>query len=367
MDQALQKWLLTINAEYAAVSGQIFPNERRKTGIKMRSLTSGSHNMSRMSAVVSATALMLTLGACGQAETPANEVVSLKVGSTTSLAGVGVRNGISSGDFTKEGLTVEAAAVKSGNDAVPQLISGDLQIAQVDTTTAMQAIQKGVPIKIVAVAGVQSTDGGTGVPSTGSVLVKPDSDIKTAADLAGRNLGIHAINSQIWMNIRAVIDGAGGNSADTKFIEVPGPQAIDMLLKGEVEATTASEPLASASVAAGTVRLIHSTDIPGKKGEPSSVYVATNEFIGKNPDSVKKFTTAIYAAQGAVNKDKELGKKVAVELLGYKESQLKNAFILDYGTTAITPEAIEAIAETAVKYGILPEAPQASDVLADLK
>jgi NitT/TauT family transport system substrate-binding protein len=333
----------------------------------MRSITNGSRKTRRVSAVVSATALMLTLGACGQTEAPANEVVSLKIGSTTSLAGVGVRNGISSGQFTKEGLTVEAAPVKSGNDAVPQLISGDLQIAQVDTTTAMQAIQKGVPIKIVAVAGVQSTDGGVGVPSTGSVLVKPGSDIKTPADLAGRDLGIHAINSQIWMNIRAVIDADGGNSADTKFIEVPGPQAIDMLLKGEVEATTASEPLASASVAAGTVRLIHSTDIPGKKGEPSSVYVATNEFIGKNPESLKKFTTAVYAAQDEVNKDKELGKKIAVELLGYKEAQLRNAFILDYGTTAISSAQIDAVSATAVKYGILSEAPKASDVLADFK
>ena len=337
----------------------------------MRSLISGPRSGRRAGAALAAITLTFTLGACGDSsaasgQAAAEQALTLKVGSTTSLAGVGVRNAIGGGHFTDEGLTVEAASIKSGNDAVPQLISGDLQVAQVDTTTAMQAIEKGVPIRIVAAAGVQSTDGGDGEPSTGSVLVKPDSDIRTAADLAGRDLGIHAINSQVWMNIRATVDAAGGDSSAVKFIEVPGPQAIDMLLKGEVEATTASEPLASATVAKGVARLVHSTDIPGRQGEPSSVYVATAEFIAKNPETVKKFTTAVYEGQAEVNEDKELGKRIAVEQLDYTAEQLENAFILDYGTDAITAEEIQGVAQTAVNYGILKAVPQVADVLAQL-
>ncbi|MGA7205799.1 MAG: ABC transporter substrate-binding protein [Specibacter sp.] len=333
----------------------------------MRTLIRGTRQRRSASAAVAVLALGLSLTACGGASTAASEVSTLKIGSTTSLAGVGIRNTISSGIFKADGLAVTASAIKSGNDAIPQLVSGGLQLAQIDTTTAMQAIAKGLPIKIVASAGVQSTNGGDGVPSTGSVLVLPGSDIKTPADLAGKALGVPAINNQIWMNIRIAIDDAGGDSSKVKFVEVPGAQAIDLLVKGDIQATTASEPLASSSVAAGKVRLIHSTDIPNGKDQPSSVYVATNDFIAKNPGTVKKFIADVYKGQGEVNKDKELGKKVAVDQLGYKAAQLTHAFILDYGTRAIQPAEIDAVAKNAVKYGILSSVPDPASLLATIK
>lgn len=332
----------------------------------MRVLTKATRR--RGYAAAAAVALALSVSACSEsAASETAQVDSLNVGSTTSLAGVGVRNAITSGAFKDEGLTVQATAIKSGNDAVPQLLSGDLQVAQVDTTTAMQAIEKGIPIKILAAAGVQSTDGADGDPSTGSVLVKPESSIRTAADLEGKNVGVPAINNQIWMNIQVVVDAAGGDSSQVQFIEIPGPQAVDLLLKGDVDATTASEPLASATVAAGQARLIHSTDVPGGKGEPSSVYIATTEFIAQNPDSLKKFVSAVYQGQDEVNKDKELGKKIAVEQLGYKTEQLTQAFILDYGTSAIDPDQLGTVAEMAVKYGILTSVPDPADLLADIQ
>ncbi|MCX6499400.1 MAG: ABC transporter substrate-binding protein [Arthrobacter sp.] len=334
----------------------------------MRSLIRGTRQRRRTYAAVAAVALTLSVSACAESTASASEQAkSLNVGSTTSLAGVGVRNAIASGKFTDEGLTVKATAIKSGNDAVPQLISGDLQIAQIDTTTAMQAIEKGIPIKIVAAAGVQSTDGADGDPSTGSVLVRPDSNIKTAADLQGKTLGVPAINNQIWMNIRVVVDAAGGDSSKVKFIEVPGAQAVDVLVKGDVDATTASEPLASATVAAGKARLIHSTDIAGRKGEPSSVYVATSDFIAQNPDSLKKFVSAVYKGQDEVNKNKELGKKIAVDQLSYKTEQLAKAFILDYGTKSIDPAQLNSVAKTAVKYGILTSVPDTATLLANIQ
>lgn len=333
----------------------------------MRTLNQGTRQRRRAYAAVAILSLGLSLAACGGETSTASEVTTLKVGATTSLAGVGIRHTISAGIFTDNGLTVTAAPIKSGNDAIPQLVSNELQVAQIDTTTAMQAIAKGLPIKIIAAAGVQSTDGGDLEPSTGSVLVLPDSDIKTSADLVGRNLGVPAINNQIWMNIRINVDAAGGDSSKVKFIEVPGAQAIDLLVKGDIDATTASEPLASASVAAGKVRLVHSTDIANGKGQPSSVYVATSEFIAKNPGTLKTFIADVYKGQGQVNDDKELGKKVAVDQLNYKAEQLTNAFILDYGTEAIKPADLDAVAKNAVKYGILTEAPDTANLLATIK
>ena len=139
------------------------------------------------------------------------------------------------------------------------------------------------------------------------------------------------------MNIRAIVDADGGDSAQIEFVEVPPAQTIDLLKQGNVDAATPNEPLASGSIASGAVKLVHNTDVPGNKGVPSSVYVAAKDFIAQNPDAIKTFVTCVQEAGTEVNGNPELAAKVAQEQLGYKPEQLTNAFYPAFGTDAVTP------------------------------
>ena len=98
---------------------------------------------------------------------------------TPTLSGLGLRVALSEGNFTADGLNVTPVANKSANDAVPQLLSGELQVAQMDTITFMQARSQGLPVKVIAVNGEQSTNGEDGAMSAAGVVAKADSPIST--------------------------------------------------------------------------------------------------------------------------------------------------------------------------------------------
>lgn len=335
-------------------------------------ITNSSSRIRRTTAAAATVALALMLGACGSesaapAPAAADQVKDLKVGGPPTLSGLGLRVAISQGNFTGDGLNVTPVVNKSANDAVPQLLSGELRVAVMDTITFMQARSQGLPVRIIAVNGEQSTNGEDGAMSAAGVVAKADSPISSPTNLVGKKVGVPAIKTQTWMNIRAFVDAAGGDSSKIEFVEVPSAQTIDLVVQGTVDASTPAEPLMSSSIAAGKVKLIHNTDAPGNKGVPSSVYVATEEFIAKNPDTVKDFADSVYAAAKEVNGNRELAAKVAQSELKYTPEQLKNAFYQTFGVAATTPAQIDKISDLAVKYGILTDKPKAEDLLADSK
>lgn len=318
----------------------------------------------RAVAVTAAAALALTVGACSSSEPSSGEqVTDLKVGSSPGLSGIGLQAAVSEGDFAERGLNVTPVANKSANDAVPQLLSGGLQVAMMDTVTLMQARVQGLPVRVIAGAGVQATNGEDGVISAASVVSLPAA-IGSPKDLVGKKVGVPAIKTQTWMNIRAVVDGAGGDSSKIEFVEVPPAQTIDLVQQGFVDAATPNEPIASSSIQSGKVALVHNTDAPGNKGVPSSVYVATEEFIARNPDTVRKFAEGVHEAAAQVNGDSELAKKVAVERLNFAPEQLTAAFVQPFATEPVAAEQLDKIADLAVKYEILAEKPDAEDLLA---
>ncbi|GGM56032.1 hypothetical protein GCM10011608_46110 [Micromonospora sonchi] len=314
-----------------------------------------------------ASAVLLALAACGSSDAgEEKQVTDLKVGAAPSLSGLGLRVAIAEENFSKRGLNVTPVANKSANAAIPQLLSGDLQIAMVDTLTLLQARNQGLPVRIIAGAGEQSTDGEAGQMSAASVVAKASSPIKSPLDLVGKKVGVPAIKTQTWMNIRAVVDAAGGDSSKIQFVEVPPAQMIDLVQRGDIDAATPNEPLASSSISSGAVKLVQNTDAPGNKGVPSSVYVATEQFIAKNPDTVKKFAEAVQDAAKQVNGNRDLAAKIAEQQLNFKPEQLKTAFYQTFAADPVTQEGIDKIADLAVKYEILTTKPDAKSVLADL-
>lgn len=331
----------------------------------MKTFTNTTSRFRRFGSLIAAGTLAVSLVACSDSGGGGSENVSeLTVGSSPSLAALSLQGALANGHFEEGGLSVNAVPNKSANDAVPQLLNGGIQVAQMDMLTFFKARSEGLPLKIVAGAGEQSTDGGDGVPSGAGVVVNPDSDISTPVDLVGRNVGVPAIKTQTWMNIRAIVDGAGGDSSQIEFVEVPPAQTIDLVNRGEVEASTPSEPLMSASIAEDKVKLIHSTDVPGLQGVPSSAFVATEDFVNNNPETVRKFAEAIYASAAEVNGDREVALDVAENQINLRPEQLEHVFVPALASDHPTPEELQKVIDLAIRYEVLTEAPDTGDMVA---
>lgn len=323
----------------------------------------------RLGTVASLVLLGLIISACsGPAESSAGAEATkttIVVGAPSSLSGIGIHTAVAEGAFMDTGLEVSTVPNKSANEAVPQLLNNGIQVAVTDTVTFMQARAQGLPVKIIAPAALQDTNGEPNKMGAASVLAKSDSDIRSVADLNGKRVGIPGLGTLTWMNIRASIDASGADSSSVQFVEVPPAQMVDLLLRGQIDAATASEPLASSSIATGGVKLVQNTDAPGNQGVPTVVYVATEKFIAENPKAVRSFADAVMKNAAKVNSDRGLALRVATEKMGLKAELLKNAFVQKQAETPIDPAALGKISEIALRYKILNTAPSPADLLAD--
>lgn len=320
----------------------------------------------RVATVVATCLASFTLASCGLGQPPEfpSNVTDLRVGAAPSLAGIGVYAALRDGDFDEFGLNVSPAPNRSANETVPQLLNGGVDIAMMDMVTFYQARSQGLPIVGVAFSGIQATDGGDGVMSGAGVIVKANSTINGALDLQGASVGVPAIKTQTWMNIRAVVDKSGGDSEKIDFVEIPPAQSVDLVANGRVDASSPNQPMLSGAVNSGQMKLVHASDVPGMKGAPSSVFVAAEGFAEKNPEAISNFAKAVYAANTRVNNDRDYAIDVATTALMFKPEQVENAFFPALAEEDVPEEKLRQVSDLALQYDLLEKEPDFENLMA---
>ncbi|GAB2859190.1 ABC transporter substrate-binding protein [Nocardioides pacificus] len=291
--------------------------------------------------VLAATALtaLATATGCSSDDSGSGDATdgALEVAVFASLNGVPAFAGDSEGVFSDHDLEIDLTTAKTSTEMVPQLVGGNVDIALLDTATSLTAIGQGVDLVYV----VGGTDGG--IPegqeefSFANVWVHEDSVIRSMADLSGKSVAVPQIKSQPWLDLRASVDEAGGDSSTIEFVESPDPLAA--LKSGQVDATTTPEPVGTIELAKGELRVVGPTNSGG--GGPAYVYVATRTFAEANPDVVASFAEAIREANAVVNADKALQVSTAAEVLGADADLLSKAAFPVYAEDELTDEDIE--------------------------
>lgn len=320
----------------------------------------------RLAAIVAICLASITVASCGIGQSPEfpSNVTELRVGAAPSLAGIGVYAALHDGDFEKHGLTVSPAPNRSANETVPQLLNGGVDIAMMDMITFYQARSQGLPIVGVAFSGIQATNGGDGVMSGAGVMVEADSPINGALDLEGASVGVPAIKTQTWMNVKAIVDKAGGNSDLINFVEIPPAQSVDLVARNRVEGSVPNQPMLSGAVNSGEMKLVHASDVPGMQGAPSSVFVAAEGFAEKNPTAISKFAEAAYAANARVNADRDYAIEIATTALSYDPEQVNDAFFPRLAEEDVSLEHMRLVSALALQYGLLEKEPDFENLMA---
>src|SRR5581483_6702450 len=96
------------------------------------------------------------------------------------------------GFFANHHIDLTLTTAQGGAAIVPAVVSGQFQFGFSNVVSLLLAHATGLPLKIVC-NGVNST----GIPGNdyGAVLVKKDSPIKTAADLAGHKVAVNTLKN----------------------------------------------------------------------------------------------------------------------------------------------------------------------------
>lgn len=319
---------------------------------------------------VTAVVAALALAACGggsddsdDAATPSDAgKSSVKVAVFPSFNALGAHAADIKGTFKKQGLSVEFVTVATPAEATPQLLGGKVDFALMDVVSPVIARSKNVPLVLVA-PGATGTAVGDDDMGVGNFWVAKDSKIKSVQEIENATFGVPQTKSQVWVDIRTVVDEAGGDSSKIKFVEVPNTLAA--LKGGSVDVVTTAEPSGTAALSDPDIKLLAGF-VSGKVGEVAYNYGTSEKFAQANPGTVKKFADAILEANALLNSTPGLPAEIAGTYIEAPKELLAKAQFQQFSEKAISAEDIDQGIERVLRYGLIEksDAPSATDMLA---
>src|SRR6478736_2080126 len=165
----------------------------------------------------------------------AEEIVVSNYGVTTN--GMPYAVAMAKGFFKQQGADVTGIlSSDGGGTTVRTMLGGNLAYGEINPTATVIAVQQGADLKIVS----------DNVQTVAEFIwaVKPDSPIKTAADLKGKKIGYTNPRSTSQALAILVLEKAGLKPSDAELVKTGGfGEGVVALDLGAVDVTPIPEPL----------------------------------------------------------------------------------------------------------------------------
>jgi NitT/TauT family transport system substrate-binding protein len=156
------------------------------------------------------------------------------------------------------------------------------------------------------------------------LIVKPDSDIKSFADLKGKKLG-HVPGIQ-WRTIsRHMVRSAGLDpEKDVTLVDLAVGMQVPAVVGGSVDATLSLEPVGSVAVASGQAKRAITNPVAMVIADPfySGVSLLTTKFVKERPQVARKIVEIIDEATKMANADFDKYKRIIPKYTPMRAEQL---------------------------------------------
>ncbi|MDR2140771.1 MAG: ABC transporter substrate-binding protein [Deltaproteobacteria bacterium] len=255
--------------------------------------------------LVLALALMAFLAVPFPAES--QELKKIKVGISGTLCEGPTHIALEKGFFKEEGLDAELLRLAPGAN-FEAIAAGSIDASFGLLATLIQPLSNGLPIKI-------TTGLHTGCDK---ILVKPDSGIKSVADLKGKRIGVPSlVSSPIMFARRALAQSGvkvGDKDSEVQFVVFTNSELPLALQKGAIDAISANDPVASLAARENklTILLDSAKDKPFSDQYCCAAFVSA-ALVAKDPDSAAKYTRAMQKAAAWIQKNPDETAKLQVE------------------------------------------------------
>ncbi|MFZ3453017.1 ABC transporter substrate-binding protein [Arthrobacter sp. 7Tela_A1] len=324
--------------------------------------------MKRTVPVILAATAALALSACGGGSLSGDEgtaaaegsagLTPLSVGVIPIVDTAPIWLGKEQGFFEEEGIDLDIQTTTGGAAAVPGVVSGDFQFAFGNVVSVMVANDKGLDLEFVSNG--NSTTGDTS-SDFGAVVVAADSDIQTAADLAGKTVSVNNLANIGDTTIRKVVEDAGGDHESIKFVEIPFPEAPAALEGGQVDAAWILDPFLTQSVDNGA-RVIAYNFAETHENLDISGYFTSAQYVGENPELVEKFTAAMNKSLEYAQENPDAVRDI-VGTYTKIDDEMRAKMILPTFRAEFDREGLTVLGEAAASYGTLSKAPDLDAML----
>jgi NitT/TauT family transport system substrate-binding protein len=181
--------------------------------------------------------------------------------------------------------SVEVSSLQGDAKVVQAIVAGGLDLGVLGVSGAINSAATDTPIKILSINGVTLTDG---------LVCGPD--VKTAADVKGKQIAISSFGSTAHGSTILLLEGIGLTEKDVTLTQVGNQDARLAAVKAGSVACAPIDLAQKAAVTAAGLNVVTDNKSSGKQWGRSGLG-ATTDFITANPNTVLGVVASVLAAQ----------------------------------------------------------------------
>ena len=242
----------------------------------------------------------------------------VEYGRPTDKCAISVELGIQKGLFEDEGLDLSVRTVFGGPQIATAYDSGDLEIGEMGSPPAINAIAEGKSFKVV----------GSGVRRKANMFFAVRKGIKSYEELKGKRIGMLGLGSCPDWIMRKILLREGVDPELVEFVPLLSeyPKVVDIVAEGRIDACIAIEPNISIGENRGILDYwVPAFDDPYLPKYQWIVHIARIDLIESNPDLVVRVLRGCRRAAHYAADHIDEWVDIAAELYGTNENVMRSA------------------------------------------
>lgn len=289
-----------------------------------------------------------TLATLGPALVRAQTLTTVRVVSSPNDDLIPVLLGIDNGAFRRAGLDVQVQKANNGTAVVAAVAGGAVDIGKSSAPAILVAHAKGLPLVLVAPAGIYTADS----PTAGTI-VAPNSTIKTGKDCNGKIMGVGALNDLTALAVEAWVDQNGGDSKTLRFVEIPPSAMAAAIAAGRVDTGTLPDPALGQAIASGQARLLANSVSAIAPRFIQAAFFATAGYVAKNKATTAAFRRVVAESAAYANDHHDEMIPILSKFTGIDPKVIAAEPKQLFGTS-LDVKLLQPLVDACAKYGAIP-------------
>ena len=251
------------------------------------------------------------------------------------------------GIFKKHGIDATVTTFNGGGAVLAAIAGGSLDAGFSNITSAVGAIQRGIPIMMLSAANL------TTAAHPDALLMKArGSKLKTGADLNGKIIAVTTLGGTLQLGAEEWMDKNGGDSKTAHFVEIPTSNMSAALKQKRIDAAMVSEPFLSENKA--DIEPLANAFAAIAPEWVSAVFVVSKAWVAANPDATRRFVEAMHETARWANAHPAETAKILSPLSGVPLTTFAKMVRSTY-TDQFTKALLQPGVDAAYHYGALKE------------
>jgi NitT/TauT family transport system substrate-binding protein len=216
------------------------------------------------------------------------------------------------GFFEKRGLDATLTRIPLASNIPAAIVSGSLQIGMGTGSMLVQTAEAG--LGLVAITGASRVLKSNSIVS---LVARSGENIKSAADLKGKKVGVPGLNSMLHVLFQKWLLDNKIPLAQVTMIEAPFPQMRDLLKGGTLDAAIAIEPFRARILSDNTGYRVADYVSEIQEDVLAAFWMTKSDWAQANPQAIRGFREAYEEALAYCVQNPEEARALQIKYLGF--------------------------------------------------